>query len=430
MVNQGSMLPGVGFEISTIGTTLLIVGLFGQVPHIGKLTRFLAMVGSVAVLALSIWAAFRTWPRKLPIRVSVYPGVEAGESGLLFPFPAKVVLGVVGTFDNELSGFLWFDYVRSHVPTQVPEVLLTATELGRNPSYRIYLVLPNDAVDAIAFLASMKAKGYILNRGDDLAFSSPSDLDRYRAQTRLFVAAYNRPVKRNLEVLSEKQLVPSVARFLVFKSMTDPRVRGGTDVQSLSREQATEMAADIIAVAQFYNLPLDVFLGIGAMENNYLSIRGDLEHAVWKRRPAKDDIILKRRRHRVLVSDYSIGVWQITRETLRFAHDLYLKDKRNYTQLPEQLRPPKVFVLDVSDSHVLTTYAGLLLRDLLDRFHGDVEKAVGAYNGGPRNPNLEYAAGVGIVAEYARNVLGRVSAINRQAIARTTLSIRRAQRSN
>jgi hypothetical protein len=276
----------------------------------------------------------------------------------------------------------------------------------------------------------MKAKGYILNRGDDLAFSSPSDLDRYRAQTRLFVAAYNRPVKRNLEVLSEKQLVPSVARFLVFKSMTDPRVRGGTDVQSLSREQATEMAADIIAVAQFYNLPLDVFLGIGAMENNYLSIRGDLEHAVWKRRPAKDDIILKRRRHRVLVSDYSIGVWQITRETLRFAHDLYLKDKRNYTQLPEQLRPPKVFVLDVSDSHVLTTYAGLLLRDLLDRFHGDVEKAVGAYNGGPRNPNLEYAAGVGIVAEYARNVLGRVSAINRQAIARTTLSIRRAQRSN
>jgi hypothetical protein len=130
------------------------------------------------------------------------------------------------------------------------------------------------------------------------------------------------------------------------------------------------------------------------------------------------------------VSDYSIGVWQITRETLRFAHDLYLKDKRNYTQLPEQLRPPKVFVLDVSDSHVLTTYAGLLLRDLLDRFHGDVEKAVGAYNGGPRNPNLEYAAGVGIVAEYARNVLGRVSAINRQAIARTTLSIRRAQRSN
>jgi soluble lytic murein transglycosylase-like protein len=61
--------------------------------------------------------------------------------------------------------------------------------------------------------------------------------------------------------------------------------------------------------------------------------------------------------------------------------------------------------LDVTDSHVLTTYAGLLLRDLLDRFNGDIEKAVGAYNGGPRNPNAEYAAGVQLVAVYARNFL-------------------------
>lgn len=43
------------------------------------------------------------------------------------------------------------------------------------------------------------------------------------------------------------------------------------------------IAADIIAVADFYHLPLDVFLGIGAMENNYLSIRGDTGHAIWKK---------------------------------------------------------------------------------------------------------------------------------------------------
>lgn len=40
-------------------------------------------------------------------------------------------------------------------------------------------------------------------------------------------------------------------------------------MRSLSREHATEMAVDIIAVAKFYDLPLDIFLGIGAMENNY-----------------------------------------------------------------------------------------------------------------------------------------------------------------
>ena len=195
------------------------------------------------------------------------------------------------------------------------------------------------------------------------------------------------------------------------------------DIAALDPQQATDLAADIIAVAKFYDLPLDVFLGIGAMENNYLSIRGDLTHSIWKRKPAKDDIILKRRRRRVLVSNYSVGVWQITRETLRYAHALYLKDKdkRDYSQLPERLLPPPRLELDVTNPHVLTTYAGLLLRDLLDRFNGDVEKAVGAYNGGPRNPNPEYAAGVQIVASYARNVLERVAAVNERE-ARTDLA--------
>jgi soluble lytic murein transglycosylase-like protein len=55
------------------------------------------------------------------------------------------------------------------------------------------------------------------------------------------------------------------------------------------------------------------------------------------------------------------------------------------------------------------------VRNLLDRFDGDVDKAVGAYNGGPRNPNPHYAAGVGAVAAYARNILERVTAANEQA---------------
>jgi hypothetical protein len=105
-------------------------------------------------------------------------------------------------------------------------------------------------------------------------------------------------------------------------------------------------------------------------------------------------------------------------------HSLYLNDRRDYSLLPERLRPPRELELDLTDSHVLTTYAGLLLRTLLDRFNGDVEKAVGAYNGGPRNPNLQYAAGVQMVADYARNVLERVTAINGQAIARTAVLVR------
>jgi hypothetical protein len=294
-------------------------------------------------------------------------------------------------------------------------VLLSVTEKEQLPVYRIEVLLTNDALVAVPFLAQLESKGFI--EGFNLVFTTKTQVEYRKSQTSIFVAAYKKPVGRKLEMIPCKQLLSPTARFLAFKSQTDPRVRGVTEARptSLSHEQATELAADMIAVAEFYDLPLDVFLGIGAMENNYLSIRGDINHAIWKKRPARDDLVLKRSRHRVLVSNYSIGVWQITRETLRYAHALYRRDGRNYSQLPERLHPPSELELDLTDSHVLTTYAGLLLRELLDRFNGDVEKAVGAYNGGPGNPNLRYAAGVQTVAEYARNILERVTVMSDQA---------------
>src|SRR5256884_6222730 len=179
---------------------------------------------------------------------------------------------------------------------------------------------------------------------------------------------------------------------------------------SLTREQATELASDILDVAHFYDLPLDYFMGVGAMENDYMDVNGDLTHAVWKKRAQRGDIVLRRTRKRVMVSDYAMGILQITRETLRAAHQLYLHDKRDYSQLPARLRPPRELDLNNVSDAVLTTYAGLLLRDLLDHFGGDVEKAIGAYNGGVRTPNPDYASSVKNVADYARRILEHASA--------------------
>jgi hypothetical protein len=332
---------------------------------------------------------------------------------MVVPLSPAELIADVGRFSDELSAYLWFDYLRGRPGVRPEQVLLIVREENQAPVYLIQMVVPNDLLTAVPFLAGLEARGDI--EQFDLEFSDPRPVDYRRKQTDIFIAAYKRPVSSKLETLSTNQLLSRTARFLAFKSQTDPRTRGTSGLAALSPQQASELAADIIAVAKFYDLPLDVFLGVGAMENNYLSIRGDLDHSIWKRRPAKDDIILKRRRHRVLVSDYSVGVWQITRQTLRYAHALYLKDRRDYSQLPPRLVPPAKLELDVTDPHVLTTYAGLLLRDLLDRFNGDVEKAVGAYNGGPRNPNPEYAAGVQMVASYARNVLERVTAVNEQS---------------
>lgn len=380
-----------------------------------RILRILTVVCLGALLCASGWITFRTWPRKIWLGTPLYPSVHFDHGTMVVPFPTETLLAEVGRFDDELSAYLWFDYLRSRPGVERSQVLLTVSEKEGAPFYKIEVVVPNNALVAIPFLAQLEAKAFI--EGFELGFATKQVTERKREQTNLFVATYQRPVEKEFKLLPRKQLLRPMVHFLVFKSRTDPRVRGRDESRptSLSHEQATELAADIVAVAEFYDLPLDVFLGIGAMENNYLSIRGDLKHAVWKRKAAKDDIILKRRRGRVLVSNYSIGVWQITRETLRYAHALYLTDKRDYSQLPERLRPPPTLELDLTNSHVLTAYAGLLLRDLLDHFNGDVDKAVGAYNGGPRNPNLQYAAGVEAVAAYARNILERVTAVNEQA---------------
>jgi hypothetical protein len=243
-------------------------------------------------------------------------------------------------------------------------------------------------------------------------------LREYRNQTRLFVSAYNLPVRRKMEELSRTELRSLLRRFIRFKSTIDPRVRRRIEPipKVLTPGEASRLAGDIIAVAEFYDLPLQFLLGIGAMENNYMVVRGDLRHSIWKRRPANDDIVLERRRGRVRVLNDSAGVWQITRETLRLVHNLYLRDKRDYTQLPEHLRPPRELKVNEVNPEVLTTYAGLLLRDLLDRFNGDVSLAVGAYNGGPGNPNMRYQEGVRAAALHARSVLEKAAGLNGESV--------------
>jgi hypothetical protein len=164
------------------------------------------------------------------------------------------------------------------------------------------------------------------------------------------------------------------------------------------------------------------------MENNYMNISGDLQHTIWKRRAEKGDIVLKRAPGKVLVVNSSLGAWQITRETLRYAHRKYRSDGRDYSRLPERLVPPRELDFGNIDPVVLTTYAGLLFRDLLDRCGGDLAMAVGAYNGGLGRPNAKYAEGVRAVASYARGILEHAAVLNGPAAGRQFLLAARPAR--
>jgi hypothetical protein len=375
-----------------------------------RLTALLLFVATFAFLGGLLWTSTLPAPQ--------YPALPAPNiqgNRLVLPFSPGVASAKVATFHDQLEAFLHFEYLRGREArngADTSRILLTAADTATGPSYEIFIVCDNDLLTAVPRLSQLEGRNLIARY--DLQTWSAKDFAYYQQQSHTFDFAYGVPTEQKLESLNSFQLLPALARFLVFKSQTDNRVldRGDSAPHPLTREQATQLAADILDVARFYDLPLDYFLGVGAMENDYMDVDGDLDHAVWKKRAQRDDIVLRRARMRVMVSDYAIGTWQITRETLRAAHQLYLKDKRDYTTLPARLRPPRVLDLNSVDDAVLTTYAGLLLRGLLDHFGGDVDKATGAYNGGVKTPNPAYASGVKTVAEYARRVLEHATVLD------------------
>src|SRR5713226_9769126 len=382
----------------------------GLLRGLFRLTALLLFVAAFAYLGGLLWTSDLPAPH-----CPALPAPKIQGNHLVLPFSPGVASAKVATFHDQLEAFLHFEYLRGREArdgNDTSRILLTAVDTATGPSYEVFIVSDNDLLTAIPHLAQLEGRNLIAHY--DLNTWTEKDFAYYRRQSHMFDVAYGLPTEHKLESLNSFQLLPALARFLVFKSQTDNRVLARSDAapRPLTREQATQLAADILDVAQFYSLPLDYFLGVGAMENDYMDVDGDLTHAVWKKRAQRDDIVLRRGRKRVMVSDYAIGTWQITRETLRAAHQLYLKDKRDYTRLPARLRPPRELNLNSVDDAVLTTYAGLLLRGLLDHFGGDVEKATGAYNGGVKAPNPAYASGVKGVAQYARRVLEHATALD------------------
>ena len=391
------------------------------------LRQALCLTAGLLAFAACAYTDYRLWPMDLQTsRYPVLPAPVIRDNRLVLPFAPGVASAKVAIFQDQLEAFLHFEYLRGRDARDggdTSRILLTAADTASGPSYEIFVVCDNDLLTAVPRLSQLESRNLISHY--DLNTWTAKDFAYYQQQSHTFDVAYGVPTEQKLESLNSFQLLPALARFLVFKSQTDNRVLDRTDAapRPLTRDQATQLATDILEVAQFYSLPLDYFLGVGAMENDYMAVDGDLTHAVWKKRAQRDDIVLRRGRKRVMVSNYAIGTWQITRETLRAAHQLYLKDKRDYTQLPARLRPPRELHLNSVDDAVLTTYAGLLLRGLLDHFDGDVDKATGAYNGGVKSPNPAYAAGVKTVAEYARRVLEHATVLDAPSTSSNTEAV-------
>ena len=378
----------------------------------------------VRVLVTSIvlpcgWIAFRTWPRKLvPVHRNSATRVFLRDGHIGIAFSADSLVAEVGDYKTVVEGYLYFDFLRAQSLTS-GRVLLCSESGTAAQKPRIFLQVQNDILTATPYLDSLVSDGLISHFS--LHAWSRNELRACQQESTGVETTLGQPVSRRLHQIPDSMLIGPMSDFLMFKSSTDLRVlkRQEPIPHALTREQARVLANDILVVSRFYDLPVDYFLAIGAMENNYMSVRGDLDHAVWKRHAERGDFVLRRRRGRVLVRNYSLGVWQITRETLRYIEVLYLRDRktRDYTTLPERLRPQEFHNPDDVQPESLTAYAGLYFCNLLQRFDGDVMKAAGAYNGGAGSPNIGYGKSVRDLGHYARRVIIHGSTMSSESFA-------------
>jgi len=384
---------------------------------IRKSMRVHWIVSAEIVLAVTGAFVYYYWPQSMALpRPQIRQQISEANGGPVVSWPGRYLVGKLGGFDEPLSAYLMFDYLRSQDPLRGRQVLLATDSASGGLPYRISLHLPDDVLAGVEELAELKAN-HLTSLSENSWITQPEFSEDLR-QTNLFVQSYNSPDFPNLDEIPSVELQSNVRQFICFKSLVDPRTWGQnpSSLSPPSLEDAGELASDIIEVAGFYNLPVDVLLGIGAMENNFLSAPGDLNNAIWKKDVGTDDIVLRRKGRMAWVLNSSMGTWQITRQSLRYSHELFLCDTRDYSKLSVQLRPTERLDMNFLSSHVLTTYAALVLRDLVDYFDGDVFLATAAYNGTKLHPNLQYASGVEAVANYARRVIGnavRFTRINR-----------------
>jgi hypothetical protein len=381
----------------------------------GRVLRIFFTGAFVLLCGAVLWLHYQLKPLQIVVRTVLPVSVERN-GALEIHYPGRAILKEVARYDDELFAYYMFQHFSSATELREARTLLTHESRAEKGRYRVMARLPEDLPAAAALMTRFCAARLVDSM--EWAMVPRAEAERFERQTRVFQAAYSLPVKQTLDRIPRSQLALYLRRFIVYRSRTDPRIRRRIEPapSPVAPEDAARLAEDIITVAEFYSLPLDSLLGIAAMENNYMNVAGDLEHSVWKRRAAKDDIVLERRRGRVRVLNRAEGVWQITRETLRHVHKLYRRDERDYTLLPYHLRPPEELDMKRIDPLVLTTYAGLFFRELLDRFEGDTALAVGAYNGGPGRPNPRYEAGVRVAAGHARRMLEQAATMNGELV--------------
>src|SRR5512146_2841463 len=137
------------------------------------------------------------WVRALPFRIPVsmpIPSIVDGEVTLRMP--NGNLLGMVGTYQDELTAYLHLQYLKSLKQLADREVLMTSMEQAAQPTFRLYVIMDNEVFKATRRLLELRGQGVIPR----FALESPPtvQIENWKKQTALFEAAYHGPVVERL----------------------------------------------------------------------------------------------------------------------------------------------------------------------------------------------------------------------------------------
>lgn len=219
-----------------------------------KRFRFPIVCVAIVLSALIAGGLYRLWPRTIKIasgQLRLLWSLREGRQQITMP--GRTLVGFLGPYDNELFAWLMFDFARNDQVLAGRDLMLIVNDDKRS-SYSIALRCSGNLPDCLDEIVRLRARGI----GGMLSWSflTPATVAHFNEETQVFVRAYSGPVQNDFRHLSAGKRASYVSHFLRFKAATDKRVLGDSALAPLSSEKASLLAADIIAVADFYDLPL------------------------------------------------------------------------------------------------------------------------------------------------------------------------------
>src|SRR5437763_1460742 len=116
------------------------------------------IVSTEILLAITSAFAYYYWPQSLVLPKPQIPQQISEANGCsVTSWPGRYLVGKLAGFDEELSAYLMFDYLRSRESLRGRNVLLRTDRMSKRLSYRISAHLPDDVLAGVEDLAELRA---------------------------------------------------------------------------------------------------------------------------------------------------------------------------------------------------------------------------------------------------------------------------------